>query len=70
MFRGINECRLKKITVGAYFFFKFSRKLVIFGFIYGPLLIGLLALPKVLFICGNMFIIVTNYGKVQLMVKF
>ena len=29
----INECRLKKITVwwGPIFFFKFSRKLVIFG---------------------------------------
>ena len=27
----INECRLKNITVGAYFFFKFLRKLVIFG---------------------------------------
>ena len=29
---GINECR--KIIVGAYFFLKFSRKLVIFGTIW------------------------------------
>ena len=29
-FGDIYECRIKKINVGAFFFFKFSRKLVIF----------------------------------------
>ena len=36
---GINKCWLKKITVGAFFsffFFKFSRKLIIFGTIEAP----------------------------------
>ena len=32
----IHECRLIKITVGPIFFFKFSRKLVIFETIWTP----------------------------------